>query len=122
MNFIIQLQIYSIEILVSVAEKNNVLKRVMDRQKIDYGDYFERELELGRCTLLKLKKGAGYIVVMRFRSDPSHGTIAHEVFHSASFVLDLVGIKLDIDKNDEAYAYLIGFITDKIYEGIYERN
>lgn len=42
------------------------------------------------------------------------GTIAHEVFHAASFILDSVGVWLD-DASEEAYATLIDYITDSIY-------
>jgi hypothetical protein len=42
--------------------------------------------------------------------------ISHEVFHVVSFILDRAGMKLVLEVSDEAYAYLIGYITSEIYK------
>jgi hypothetical protein len=51
----------------------------------------------------------------------NHGTIAHEVFHAAHGVLLSRGLELT-DASDEAYAYLIDWMTDKVYELIKKHN
>ena len=44
--------------------------------------------------------------------------LQHEIFHCACFVLEKVGIKYH-DKTCEAYAYLIQFLTLKIYKKLH---
>jgi len=44
-----------------------------------------------------------------------HDHVAHEISHCAFAILDYVGIKLG-NKSEEAYAYLIGYITREFYE------
>lgn len=47
-----------------------------------------------------------------------HNYIAHEIFHVVTFIMDRVGIKLKLMVSDEAYAYLIGYLTEQIYKVI----
>ena len=50
-----------------------------------------------------------------------HGTIAHEALHATSFLLDKRGIQIDVN-NDEPQAYLIEWVTDKVYETLRINN
>lgn len=43
--------------------------------------------------------------------------LQHEIFHATTMILKASGLKLT-DKSDEAYAYLNGYITRKIYESL----
>ena len=43
--------------------------------------------------------------------------ITHEAFHCTQMVLDHIGLKLNF-KNDEAFAYLNGYINQKIFDEI----
>lgn len=43
------------------------------------------------------------------------GLVQHEIFHCIEFILDSIGMKLTYS-SDEAYAYLIQYLTEKIYE------
>lgn len=45
----------------------------------------------------------------------THGVIAHEALHLANYMAIRRGIALDVD-NDEPIAYLVEWITDRIYE------
>lgn len=40
-------------------------------------------------------------------------TLAHEIFHITNFIFKRIGIKVDIE-NDEAQAYLISLIFEKV--------
>lgn len=42
-----------------------------------------------------------------------YAVLAHEIFHAAYLVLDKAGVRCT-DSSDEAYAYLIQFLTEKI--------
>lgn len=46
-----------------------------------------------------------------------HGLIAHEIFHIATFIMNEVGMTLSGD-SDEAYAYLISYLTEQIYKNL----
>jgi hypothetical protein len=46
-----------------------------------------------------------------------HGTIAHEVFHAVQFLMDKIGCNL-AHESEEPYAYLIQYVTNKIYENL----
>jgi hypothetical protein len=43
------------------------------------------------------------------------GTLAHEIYHATCFVMDRKGIKYS-KKSDEAFAYLIGYLTFSCYK------
>ena len=45
----------------------------------------------------------------------SHGTIAHECFHAVSFATNVAGIP-HTSESEEAYAYLIGWMVDTVYD------
>lgn len=63
---------------------------------------------LGRSAILN----SGQIVLWIQNTDDK-GTIAHEIFHIAYYIMERVGISL-CHESDEAYAYLIGYITNKV--------
>ena|SRR5690554_557853 len=45
----------------------------------------------------------------------THGTIAHEAAHVVSDIITYVGIRFD-HTNQEAFAYLIGYVVDEFYK------
>ena len=59
-----------------------------------------------------------YVVVFK-KGCVSHGAIAHEACHLTQKLMNDVDIEHDY-KNDEAEAYLIGFIVDGIHQIIYK--
>lgn len=44
------------------------------------------------------------------------GMLAHEICHIVSWALETLGFKLKCSSSGEAYAYLTGWITEKIYK------
>lgn len=44
--------------------------------------------------------------------------LAHEIFHCACMVLERCGMVYEPDVSDEAYAYLLQHITEKIYDNL----
>jgi len=112
--FVIPLVIYPFDIMISINEKDEVLIKRL----IEYNNTKEE------CELLLDFTGTGRTVILpsnqtviRLRiSKKLHGIISHEVFHAVSFIMERIGMKLEIELSDEAYAYLIGYVTDKIYE------
>lgn len=49
----------------------------------------------------------------------NHGLVSHEIFHMTHRMLEYVGCKFTND-NPESFAYLNGYLTDKVYEKLYE--
>lgn len=58
----------------------------------------------------------GVIRLLNYPETPEDfGILVHEIFHCVSMILRDLGFKLK-DASDEAYAYLIGYLTKKVYE------
>lgn len=64
------------------------------------------------CGHTKIDKGRFMIWLSPKKA--SLGTISHECFHAASFIIDYVGDSLCVGHNDEQYALLIGYLVDQI--------
>ena len=64
------------------------------------------------------KDSEGYLIAFNINHTHkkiTHGTISHEIFHAASCLLRKRGMKLS-SSSEEAYAYLIDWMTDKVYD------
>ena len=46
----------------------------------------------------------------------SLNTVAHESFHVADYIGEAVGLEFQPDGANEQYAYLIGWVTDKVFD------
>ena len=77
-----------------------------------FKDQFERpdmKLEALTCNF----GTPNYLIV--FNSEPSPKAVAHEIFHAAYQILNPRGIE-----DEEAFAYLIGHITEMFYDAYAE--
>jgi hypothetical protein len=54
-------------------------------------------------------------IYLRFREIEYPSIVAHEAFHVTAHIMRYVGIRLSRN-SEEAYAYLLQYIMDKIYE------
>ena len=119
--FIIPLQIYPFDVMISIDESDDVL----EKRLMKYGSTKEDCSELinladtvrGRCVMLPSNQ-----TVIRLKKLPKKydmmSVISHEVFHATTFILHRIGMKLELFVSDEAYAYMIGFLTTEIYKKI----
>lgn len=103
--------------MLSVAETDDELKDGLDAFGIDWDESLSlSDTTLGRATLFPCNR-----TLIRLKYFPStatdHGIISHEIFHAVDFLLDRVGMKLT-ESSNEAYAYLIGYITQEVYSHI----
>lgn len=112
-NFIIPLVVYPFDVMVSIGETDEQLKKVFKKYDIPVLDYFEHRVTKGRCSFL-----VGNQSLLRFRTyqDADHETIAHEIFHAVSNIMCFINMPLKNGDNDEAWAYLIGYITQEFYK------
>lgn len=119
MNKVIPIDIYNIDMLFVVGAKEELKSSLEEHLSND--DVNEAysvmvndidEVTLGRSALLSSGQVALWI------SDANDkGTLAHEIFHIVCYIMEKVGICL-CHESDEAYAYLIGFITNKVNDAL----
>lgn len=70
------------------------------------------------------KQRQTFAILLNFNNIDSnihYGTIAHEVEHIKNMIFEERGAKTDPD-DDETQAYLVEWITDKVYEWLKEMN
>lgn len=72
-------------------------------------------IHAGKCLQFECK-GGGFIAAI-ILSDTSTQVIAHECVHAANGILEAVGV-LHSPKNDEAFAYLVGYLANVCQEFI----
>jgi len=92
--------------------KNNLTFTEQEYEKLGMS-----EISSGKCVMFECTT-----VVIRMKRMPvscyDYGILQHEIFHGVSCYLDRLGLKLKINASDEAYSYLIGYITEKVYNEI----
>ena len=118
LNFIVSLGVYPFDVMVSIGESDEEVRKQLENRGINVSqtDFTHSSQQSGRTAIFSEN-----VVLLRiYNSQKSamwHGVLAHEIFHASEFVLERIGMRLTLD-SDEAYAYLIGYLTEKIYEKI----
>lgn len=118
---IINIDLYNTHIMVYFGQFTGLLDKLSEylrkedvkKAKELFGDV-EDGITLARTCLLE----SGQIVLWMPEPPitPSEkGTLQHEIFHAANDLMEKVGIRLTL-ASDEAYAYLIGYISTKVEE------
>lgn len=112
-NFKIPLHVYPFDVMISIGQSNENLAAAFKRNAMDDTGYFNKPITKGRASRLISNH-----FLIRYRSYLSvdHATVAHEVFHITTMIMEFVGMPLNLDHNDEAHAYLAGYITQSIYK------
>lgn len=117
-NFIVNPVIYPFDIMVSVDESVDVLKKRLIRVGLtsdDIGDsIYLPETVVGRYIMFPSNQS---LIILRRTTYKQRliETIIHESFHATHAIMDKVGMQLSIE-NDEAFAYLLGFISGSIFK------
>lgn len=119
LNFIISCVIYPFDVMFSFGETDEEIIKKLNKYKIDHADapwQFESDSKLGRTCVFD----SGQTLV-RMPKIPSssreYGTLQHEIFHAVEFLFERIRIKHSTDCG-EAYAYLIGYLTELVYNQI----
>jgi len=121
LNFIIPLEVYPFDVMVSIGQSDEQLGAVLDKLDLSVADIelcrYASTTAIGRAVMFSTNGS-----FIRLRHLPSSArdfaTLAHEIFHIVTFVMDRIGMKLKLLVSDEAYAYLISYLTEKIYDKI----
>lgn len=119
LNFIVPLVIYPFDVMFSFGETDEQVVAHLKKNGIDTTDnsgWTFEETTKGRCIIFKGNQTL--IRLLDFPSSVEHySVLQHEIFHATHFILRKMGFKLKVS-SCEAYAYLIGFLTQKAYEKI----
>ena len=115
MNKIISIDIYDRDVMVHFGEKKHLkarLSKIFGCEKSSEIVSMISGEEKGKSFLLP---GGQMILYMPNLPKDIKGlsVLAHEIFHIANYTLEKAGINLTSD-SDEAYSYLIEFLTKKI--------
>lgn len=116
--FIVNCQVYPFEILVYYEKNKKQLIKYL--QTILPANTIK---ELNKLTLSRGKSimfSSGQTLLWLERKPKTVfdlAVLSHEIFHCACFILARVGIKYS-KKSDEAFAYLIQYISNEIYKNL----
>ena len=118
--FSVELEMYPFKIIFCLGEKRKNLKSYFKNNNIQYIDWVKHAEfeELGSCTFFDDDN----LLLIRLSEYPQDalgfGILQHEIFHAVTMILDHIGLKLKMKSSDEAYAYLTGYLTQKVYENL----
>lgn len=120
-NFIVPLHVYPFDVMVSIGQDDDQVRKLLKNSKFNLtdGDFdlamYASDRVKGKACVFS--NNASFI---RLRKLPVNaedfGYMAHEIFHVVCFVMEMVGMELVLMKSDEAYAYLIQYLTSEIYK------
>lgn len=126
LKLLIPLVIYPFDVLVMMGYSDEEVREELSQ----YEGISEEDIDLamfktyttkGRAVMFETSQ-----TFLRIREIPEtpldYGFLQHEIFHATSFILHRIGMKLKIGVSDEAYAYLVGYLTEKIYEEIEKKS
>lgn len=123
--FEIELDLYSIAIVVAVgAPAFNRLNELYTPIDEEYERLEEPSSNEPACTWERMKDSAGNAAILVWFQDAyvlhRQAYSSHEASHAAMYVWQHIGAKVDLD-NQEPFAYLLGYISDK-FATIFEEN
>lgn len=111
-HFIIPIELYGVRIFVSIGESLPIFRKQCKQFGLLIEDTMINEDDDGFCV-----SNGGHICIKieKWPTTPENmGVLAHEIFHAVELIMDHIGMKLTSDTS-EAFAYLVGYITKKIY-------
>ncbi len=121
-NFIIPLVVYPFDVMVSLNESNdslkkNLLKYYKSIEDVDYHfDQYGEDEHLGYTIMLP--NGQVIIKIKKYPvTNEDYAIVVHEIFHAVSLIFHRIGIKLT-KESDEPWAYMIEYLTKEIYNKI----
>lgn len=120
MNFLIDCLIYPSDIVVFVDSSKKEIKKTMRKHRYDDKEISQVLSKLKKSVNARCEMMEDGLVFIFLKSNVKdfYSKVCHESFHTTTFILDRVGVKLRMGSSDEAYAYLLGFITAEIFKNI----
>lgn len=122
-NFIISFEIYPFDLMVSIGQTDEELTAAL----AEHGVTAHVPALIGygiNCPAKYAFWNKESTFLLRIHELPTtskmFGALAHEICHIVSWALETLGFKLKCSSSGEAYAYLTGWITEKIYKQLNE--
>lgn len=114
LNFIIPLVVYPYDIMVSIGETDKQL----EKELLKFGISWDNKFKCSGAGRTVMTDNNQTIVRLGWwpESNKDLGTLQHEIFHAVSLIFDEIGMPLMVCTSCEAYAYLIGYLTEQIYD------
>ena len=117
-NFILPLVIYPLDIMVSIAQTDCELRKELIKCGSVWNDIMKC---LGDGLYVMTPSNQSLIRIKKYPITPrEYGILQHEIFHAVTNIMHRIGMKFIILKSDEAYAYLVQYITEAIYTKMWE--
>ena len=112
--FILPLIVYPFDILFCLGPTDQQFEKILSDFGLDPSTIDTRMgSKRGHCSMFYGNRTVIRTAVVP-KTPTDLATLQHEIFHAVTFIMDAVGMKLS-DDSDEAYAYLIGYITEMVY-------
>lgn len=115
MNKIIPIDLYATDLLVVFGNKEELEAKLYELCGV--GDWVTHTDDIDeQCNGRAIRLNSGQIVLWMPQmphNAKEHGTLAHEIFHCASLLMNRIGVSPTYE-SEEAYAYLIQYLTKEI--------
>jgi hypothetical protein len=122
LNIILELPLYQRDILISFGETDEQFtinaNKINVFEKHDYKIFHLKEIESKRGRYIMLEGGQSVIrlnYMPKFTESDEMGLLQHEIFHASTIILEDLGIRFK-KQSEEAFAYLVQYITTEIYK------
>lgn len=122
--FIVNNGTYPFDILVCIGQEHKDICKFIEKKKKYKLNKEEKEdiFMTGEGRTVRLRGGQTILRVGILKNKVHfRATLAHEIFHAVEFLFDRIGIKYNLEKSGEAFAYQIQYLTGSIYEKL-EKN
>lgn len=118
--FVVSNDNYDMETLISIrCSTEDVVAWLEKNTNEEISEDFVEAIECKGVARTVVHENLSVICFSEWEETPYHlGILAHEVFHLTEMTFSKIGIPHCVDHSSEAYAYFIGSMYKKIYEGI----
>jgi hypothetical protein len=124
--FIVPIPLYPCELMVAINHTDAVIisaikkwKKLSNARKHELITFIQSDADRQNSFADTIRVShSGYILIRVFapiEKPAHHAYLAHEIFHAVEQIAEHIGMKHS-EKSSEAFAYLIDYITEKIYD------
>lgn len=121
-SFIIKCEVYPFDIMVYFGKSKKPLlkqlKSFVNVSKDEISEIKHHPLKPGTTFTLSGGQTVLYMPLIP-SSTVDFAVLQHEIFHCVDHIMQKVGINYEPEGENEAYAYLIQYVTQKIYDAIF---
>lgn len=116
MNIVFNLGVYPFDLMVSFGESDKKLLKRLEKYGIKEEEFEGSNGKEYTGNYRMFENGQSLIRMPKIPKTPfEHGVLSHEILHCVFAVMESVGIEYH-PKSEEAFTYLQGYITQKIFE------